>query len=645
MIVLTLSGQAPSRYYINCDDDVIGRRYDNIAEAFSINKPLNEKESVCTMFATYKGRFIDSIVVENDVISIKNNISQFEYIDISFMFTRADGYVKNSEIKRFYFEEALKPTSFTPTEPQSLDNLNQLIAKAFVTATYENNILKIKNLGGVEVFSAEIFSTPNLWVTTNQAIEYTNDNASITTTETNLQSLQTRLATLLLKLADETTAGLMSPATVKAISDLISRVDSLEARSVRLLYTASENPTAEDIENFVKAQGYSSPYSGIAVVVDKTFHIWHAYSDVTNGLIVQVTAKNKTIGTALVPYTGHYGDDDVGYYDQFAGTITSSNNVSLTYDLSYGLDNEFGEYLLSGSIDSYALSKYSDIKNTVPGGIRTDDVGNWRSLYSVGFGVKWQDDGQDTVSQFTNNVPGIIKGSDIDGKVYAEDDGTGSVKGWDELKTLVQTLLTNLNNKLDKVSSGGGGRAYCVNSSGVQVMRKYSGYQYNPGTLLYRESNGECCMQDPVSDTSIANKRYVDNKVPTIAQTTGDSTTAVMSQSAVTTQLDDKASKSELSQYVPILTGYYPSGSNDAMFFYAQTPGSEQAPALMFGESGLGAETYESQPTVMIRDANHRSQIEDPADGYDIANKRYVDSQITTALGDVSTALAAILGV
>lgn len=643
MIVLTLSGQAPSRYYINCDDDVIGRRYDNIAEAFSINKPLNEKESVCTMFATYKGRFIDSIIVENDVISIKNNISQFEYIDISFMFTRADGYVKNSEIKRFYFEEALKPTSFTPTEPQSLDNLNQLIAKAFVTATYGNNILKIKNLGGVEVFSAEIFSAPNLWATTNQTIEYTNDNASITTTETNLQSLQTRLATLLLKLADETNAGLMSPATVKAISDLISRVDSLEARSVRLLYTASENPTAEDIENFVKAQGYTSPYSGIAVVVDKTFHIWHAYSDVTNGLIVQVTATNNTIGTALVPYTGHYGDDDTGYYDTFAGTITSSNNVSLTYDLRYGLDNEFGEYLLSGSIDSYSLlNQYSDIKNTVPGVIHTADIGNRSSLYSVSFAAKWQDDGQDTVSQFTNNVAGIIKGSDIDGKVYAEDDGTGSVKGWDDLKTLVQTLLTNLNNKLDKVSSGDGGRAYCVNSNGNQVMRKYSGYQYGPGTLLYRESNGDCCMQDPLNPYSIANKKYVDNKVPTIAQTTGNSTTAVMSQSAVTTQLDDKASKSELSQYVPILTDLQPSGSSDAMFFYTQNPGSEQAPALMFGESGLGAETYESQPTVMIRDANHRSQIEDPADGYDIANKRYVDSQITATLGTLNTQLEGI---
>lgn len=638
MIVLTLSGQNPSRYYITCDDDVIGRRYDNIAEAFSINKPVNETGSVCTMFATYKGRFIDSIIVEDSNIEIKSNISQFEYIDISFMFTRANGYVKNSEIKRFYFEEALKPTSFTPTEPQSLDALNQLIAKAFVTASYDNNMLVMKNLVGDTVFEAQIFNTPDLWTATNYSFEYTNDSATIKIEETNLRSLQTRLATLLMKLADETNAGLMSPATVKAISDLISRVDSLEARSVRLLYTASENPTAEDIENFVKAQGYSSPYSGIAVVVDKTFHIWHAYSDVKNGIVIQVTATNNTVGTATIPWIERTED-----YDAFTGTVSSTNGITLAYELYYGYDSEFGEYLLSGSIDSYALTKqYPDIKNTVPGIIHTSDVGNWSSLYSAGFDAKWQDDGQDTVSQFTNDVAGIIKGSNIDGKVYAEDDGTGSVKGWDELKTLVQTLLTNLNNKLDKVTTSGSRRAYGIAANGTQSTIPFAGDSYGSNSLLYREVNGDCQMQDPLNPYSIANKKYVDNKVPTIAQTTGDSTTAVMSQSAVTTQLDDKASKSELSQYVPILTGQQPSGSSDATFFYTESPGSEQAPALMFGESGLEAETYESQPTVMIRDANHRSKIEDPVDVKDIANKQYVDNQITATLGTLNTQLEGI---
>ena len=604
MIVLTLSGQNPSRYYITCDDDVIGRRYDNIAEAFSINKPVNETGSVCTMFATYKGRFIDSIIVEDSTIEIKNNISQFEYIDISFMFTRPDGYVKNSEIKRFYFEEALKPTSFTPTEPQALDALNQLIAKAFVTASYDNNMLVMKNLVGDTVFEAQIFNTPDLWTATNYSFEYTNDSATIKIEETNLRSLQTRLATLLMKLADETNAGLMSPATVKAISDLISRVDSLEARSVRLLYTASENPTAEDIENFVKAQGYSSPYSGIAVVVDKTFHIWHAYSDVKNGLTIQVTATNNTVGTATIPWIERTED-----YDEFMGTVSSTNGITLAYELYYGYDTEFGEYLLSGSIDSYALAKqYPDIKNTVPGIIHTDDVGNWKSLYSVGFGAIWKDDGQDTVSQFTNDVAGIIKGSNLDGKVYAEDDGTGSVKGWDELKTLVQTLLTNLNNKLDKdTSSLGYGRVYAVTSNGFQVMHKITENAQSE-TMMYRNASGDCKMQDPVDPESIANKRYVDNSVA------------------------NKLSKNSLI------------GKPNKYAIYASTQVSDEVPTseqkMLFADSST---IYDAQePCVMLRDINGRSEIETPVNEKDITNKQYVDSKITATLGTLNTQLEGI---
>lgn len=44
------------------------------------------------------------------------------------------------------------------------------------------------------------------------------------------------------------------------------------------------------------------------------------------------------------------------------------------------------------------------------------------------------------VEQFTNTKAGIVKGSDGDGQVFAEDDGTGSVNGWDALKGRVFTL-------------------------------------------------------------------------------------------------------------------------------------------------------------------------------------------------------------
>lgn len=53
--------------------------------------------------------------------------------------------------------------------------------------------------------------------------------------------------------------------------------------------------------------------------------------------------------------------------------------------------------------------------------------------------------GQLTVSTFTNTSEGLIKGSTGTGQVFAENDGTGSVNGWD---TLVASVNSNTNNKL-----------------------------------------------------------------------------------------------------------------------------------------------------------------------------------------------------
>lgn len=49
-----------------------------------------------------------------------------------------------------------------------------------------------------------------------------------------------------------------------------------------------------------------------------------------------------------------------------------------------------------------------------------------------------------TISNFTNETAGLIQGADIDGKVYAEADGTGSVKGWDNLKSKVNNNSTQI---------------------------------------------------------------------------------------------------------------------------------------------------------------------------------------------------------
>ena len=181
----------------------------------------------------------------------------------------------------------------------------------------------------------------------------TPDYLAIKKDSVNLNTRVEKSEDVTLPLATNSKSGLMSSTDVNAISDLKGRVENLEGKTTRLLYSENENPTVEQINTFVENAGYTSPFEGIAVVVDKTFHIWHYYEN-----------------------------------------------------------------------------------------------------------IGWQDDGQDTVSTFTNNIAGIIKGSEIEGRVYAENDGTGSLVGYDNLK-----------NKTDIIKNDGAGNQYLSNDGTYKTIR------------------------------------------------------------------------------------------------------------------------------------------------------------------------------
>lgn len=208
--------------------------------------------------------------------------------------------------------------------------------------------------------------------------------------------------------ATQDSAGLMTAADVKSLSDLQTRVGNLEGKTTRLLYTEKTNPTATEINTFVTGLGYTAPFDGIAVVIQGTYHIWHYYSN--------------------------------------------------------------------------------------------DNIG-------------WRDDGQDTVSTFTNDIAGIIKGAgETDGKIYAETDGTGSVYGWDALKTQVEenkNKLANkadvslLNSKLDSVTSATtANQAYTKNADGTQKMENIYATA-EPNSIAYRDENGRLKAADGDADDDV----------------------------------------------------------------------------------------------------------------------------------------------
>ena len=73
----------------------------------------------------------------------------------------------------------------------------------------------------------------------------------------------------------------------------------------------------------------------------------------------------------------------------------------------------------------------------------------WHYYANVG----WKDDGLDIVQQFTNTTAGVIMGSELDGKIYAETDGTASVNGWGALTGLVSSIDINVTNHINNTQN------------------------------------------------------------------------------------------------------------------------------------------------------------------------------------------------
>lgn len=139
--------------------------------------------------------------------------------------------------------------------------------------------------------------------------------------------------------------------------------------------------------------------------------------------------------------------------------------------------------------------------------------------------VESNSDYKDYIDQVLGNIPGFdgYSKKEADAKfapiddVQKLEDRKLDKKEADAKFAPINDVQKLEDRKLDKVNSTGGGRVYGVNSRGEQVMRSISGYSHNKATLLYREDNGDCTMQDPIGDYSIANKRYVDTYVGQIA--------------------------------------------------------------------------------------------------------------------------------
>ena len=160
MLTITIQDTNTERYTYTASANVLGRRYDNIAEYVSVVKPESEAGRDCIMIVTYGDTVVDHIPVGDTPIAIMSNLSQYASVKIGFAFLGTDGYIKNSEVKQFYFLTAQKPDGFVPLPPEQKTTIDYLIANGFTNVTYKDNVLSFTNAAGGAVAEINLNNEP-----------------------------------------------------------------------------------------------------------------------------------------------------------------------------------------------------------------------------------------------------------------------------------------------------------------------------------------------------------------------------------------------------------------------------------------------------------------------------------------------------
>ena len=198
MLTITINDTNTERYTYTASANVLGRRYDNIAEYITVTKPESETGRDCVMIVTYGDTVVDHIPVGDTPIAITSNLSQYASVKIGFAFLGEDGYIKNSEVKQFYFLTAQKPDGFVPLPPEQKTTVEYLLSHGFTGAKLENNILSFTNAAGdtvVEIKLSGFIQEQADWNETNAEAEtyiknkptklsqFTNDSGFVTGTD------------------------------------------------------------------------------------------------------------------------------------------------------------------------------------------------------------------------------------------------------------------------------------------------------------------------------------------------------------------------------------------------------------------------------------------------------------------------------
>lgn len=250
---------------------------------------------------------------------------------------------------------------------------------------------------------------------------------------------------------------------VDGIGDISAEVDTL-SNKVDSYQGAIDQANATALQAVQQAQDAASAVSQYDAQIADAVNKAEQAVETADNAYVDVTASTTQTAVNLQFQRGG-GSTDTEALPVASSTQAGIVNVS-TYngwmglmDRVSALENARNTYYGTFSSDTPSQGEITSVFKTVAGrdpkagDYLTDIARNLTYGYTGQAWVKVEASGE--IPLFTLGKSGLIIGANEDGKVYAESDGTGSVVGWDNVKSHISTYGSKVDTIATQIGTSG----------------------------------------------------------------------------------------------------------------------------------------------------------------------------------------------